>query len=128
MAEDYRAYYDDEDSLQNKLRKTVIGIIDTRVFALAKEFRIVMWIDVHPNPGTVTLSYAIGSLTSDRKLLKKFPIFEENSKELLRLHAAQRLGLDMDDQIVAVTAPRVCDIVLAFVDDFISFRKQGAPK
>ena len=127
MAKDYRTYYDDEDTLQAKIRKTVIATIDNRVFAIAKEFKIIMWIDVDAKEGVITLRYAVGSVGDDRKLLSKFPIFEDNSKELLRLHAAHRLGLDMDDQIVAVTAPRVCGIVVEFVDNFTSFRKKEPP-
>ena len=122
---DLRAHYDSGDSLQSKLRKAVIATVPQRVFGIAKEFSIIIWIDVSAKTGVIELRYAVKQMQKDHSsLLQKFPIFEEGSKELLRLHAAQRLGLDMDDQIVAVTAPRVRDIVTKFVDDFVSFRNK----
>lgn len=56
---------------------------------------------------------------------KKIAIFrDKDNNHMLALHTAKRMGLDVEDQIVSITTPRICDIMLELLDEFTSFRER----
>lgn len=101
--------------------------LSNKHFRAAREFNLRLWIDITADKNCIELSYAVGKNTykNDSTIFKKIHIFEEgDTNQMLQIHAAQRLGLYMDDQIVSITAPRVLEVIEEFVDEFTSFRER----
>lgn len=88
------------------------------------ELHIILSIKIDPKKGIASLFYtpSSGSARMSR-LVDKFKILD--SKETaMAMHAARRLGLYLDDQIVAAAVPRLIASISAFTYDFTSFRKK----